>query len=281
MVVNISSKARALGATLREETESHGYSLRGLGKKIGRDVSTISRWFDGSRKIEPTDVARILAVLGVSGEKYDQILALAYNTDASVWFPVTLPEQRHFMEALLRFERDASRIIEVAPLTVPGLLQTEAYIRVIMPAGGVPANEIESRVRIRQGRQRVLESAPLLVIIGEAALRQQVGGPGVLADQLRYLISVVRDGRYDVDLRVVPYAAGWTPLSEGGWMAFEFPDGAPTVVQLDNRKSGLFLHERLDVALYLDAVDAVMVSALGPEESVDHMARILDQLEAV
>lgn len=279
MVVNVSPKARALGATLREETDACGYSLRTLAKRIGRDVSTVSRWFNGSRKVDRTDVAQILTVLGIAGRQYEEILALAHDAQASVWMPATMREHRQFMEALLRFERDATRIVSVTPLLIPGLLQTHSYVRAIMTSAGVPEDEVESRIRLRLGRQRVPETVPMTAMIGEAALHQQVGGPAVLARQLRHLLDVVADDSLQVDVRVIPFAAGWSPASEGGWHVMEFAD-APTVIQMENRRGGVFMHDPDDVRLYLDAVDFVADRMMSPEESLAHIGKIIDRLEA-
>lgn len=273
---NRTPKRRALGAALREARESSGHSLTQFAKMIERPPATLSRWETGERTPQPTDVAQILTTLGINGPRYEEILALASDMDAPFWIPVSLPEQRQHMAALLRFERDASRIIDVAWSLVTGLLQLEAYVRAIMTTGGVPEDDIESRVRLRLGRQRVLGSTELTAVIGEAALHQEVGGEGVLVDQLRHLVEMA--DHPNVDLRVVPFTAGWVPALEGGWTVIE-SDEAPTVIHLENRKSGLFLHEDGDVAMYRDATASMLEVAMSPQESVGLIAEKINQLE--
>jgi hypothetical protein len=103
-------------------------------------------------------VAQILTKLGVDGERYDDIMTLAYGTNESLWMATTLPEQRQQMVAYRDREQSASRIVEVAPLLVPGLLQTRDYAHAIMIAlgSGVPAGEISTQVGARLNRREVL-----------------------------------------------------------------------------------------------------------------------------
>lgn len=274
---NRSPKRLALGAALREAREGAGYKvLREFAKMIGKPPATVSRWETGERSPKPTDVAQVLTALGINGQRYEEILALASDIDAPQWIAVTLPEQRQHLDALLRFERDAKGIVDVAPLQVTGLLQTEAYVRAIMTAGGVPKGEIESRIRVRLGRQHVLETVKLTAIIGEAALHQEVGGQDVLAGQLRHLVRMA--DHPNVDLRVVPFTAGWVPLVEGGWTVIESAD-APRMVLVENRRSGWFLHEDDDVAIYSDAVASMLGVAMSPQDSVGLIAGKIKQLE--
>ncbi len=179
MTTNVQTpKARALGAALRQAREEKGLLLRELGTMITRDIGVLSRWETGERTPKPEQVAQILTNLGVVGDRYDEIMSLAYGTDESQWVATTLPEQRQQMAAYVDWEQNASRIVEVAPLLVPGLLQTSEYIQAIMTAGGVPTGEIASRVTARIGRREIIvkqSPAELLVLLGRGALNQDIG----------------------------------------------------------------------------------------------------------
>lgn len=280
MVVNARSsrtpKARALGAALSEARDAAGHGLRAFAKIIDKDPSLLSRWESGERIPKETDVARILAALGINGQRYEEILELARDTDAPRWIAVSLPEQRQHMNALLRFERDASSITDVTPLLPTGLLQTADCIRAIMVSGGVPEDEIESRIRLRLGRQQVLESVSLTAVLGEPVLHQELGGRSVLLGQLRHLL--VMADHPNVDLRVIPYTVGWHPALEGGWTVIE-SHVAPTVIHLENRKSGQFLHEDDDVAVYRDSSASAIEVAMSPAASAELIADKIKQLE--
>src|SRR5262245_47523636 len=104
-------KARALGAALRQAREENHLLLRELGSAINRDIGVISRWETGERTPKPEQVAQILTTLGVNGERYDEIMTLAYGTDQSQWVATTLPEQKQQTVAYLDWEQNASRIV--------------------------------------------------------------------------------------------------------------------------------------------------------------------------
>src|SRR5262249_30026184 len=97
-----------------------------------------------------------------------------------------------------------------------GLLQTREYATAII-AGGLPnlrLAEVDRRVAARLIRQRRLtEDDPLqlTVIMSELSVRQQVGGPTVLADQLRHLLDLIERLSHTLDVRVVPYTATGHP----------------------------------------------------------------------
>jgi transcriptional regulator with XRE-family HTH domain len=260
-------KARALGNALRQTREEHGLTLRALAAQINRDAGVLSRWETGDRKPKPEHVAQILTALGVNGERYDEIITLTYGPDQPQWVATTLPEQRQQLTALLNFEQNATTITEVSPLLVPGLLQTSGYVRAIMSGGGVPAAEIATRVAIRIGRKDVLTRpgpVNLIALIGEAALHQTVGSPNVMIEQLRHLLDMSQHS--NINLRVIPYSSGWHPALEGSFKLIESKQA--TVVHLETRTSGLFLHEDLDVNAYQHAVGMVLQVATSPIEAV-------------
>ncbi|HET6214006.1 MAG TPA: helix-turn-helix transcriptional regulator, partial [Micromonosporaceae bacterium] len=73
--------------------------LRELGSAINRDIGVISRWETGERTPKPEQVAQILSTLGVNGDRYDEIMTLAYGTNESQWVATTLPELKQQMSA--------------------------------------------------------------------------------------------------------------------------------------------------------------------------------------
>lgn len=271
-------KARRLGAALREVRTERGIGVRKLAEKLGKDHSLISRYESGERVPKPEDVATILATLEVNGDRRDEILDLARGTDSPRWLAVTLPEQRQQLAALLELEATATSIIDVSPMLVTGLLQTTPYIRAIMSGGGVPRDEIETRIAVRIGRRETIgdRSIRLVALLGETALRQEVGGRQVMVDQLRRLLDMSK--RSNVDLRIIPFAAGWYPALEGPFTLIESAQEAP-VVHLENRRSGLFLHEPEDIETYRVAVDAVLEVAMSPADSSGLIAEVIREME--
>ena len=88
----------------------------------------------------------------------------------------------------------------------------------------ISAEEAERRVAARTARQDALSSRPerpeVHVILDEAVLHRQVGGPAVMAGQLTALAETVT--RPQVTLQVLPFTSG----ANAGWSAW------CTIVQL-------------------------------------------------
>jgi transcriptional regulator with XRE-family HTH domain len=274
-------KARRLGAALREARIECGLGVRELANRLGKDHSLVSRYERGHRAPKPEDVATILGILGVNGDRREEILALARGTDDRRWLAVTLPELQQQLAALIDFEREATAIVDIAPLLIPGLLQTSAYSRAIMTRAEVPASEISTRVAVRIGRRDVLDrEAPVqfTALIGEPVLRQRVGSPAVMAEQLRHLLRVAEAP--NVDLRVIPGDSDWHPGLEGPFSLMDFEEESP-IVHLENRRSALFLHEEDDVAAYREAVAMVLREAMSRPDSSVLIAREAEQIERI
>ncbi|HEY8371350.1 MAG TPA: helix-turn-helix transcriptional regulator [Pseudonocardiaceae bacterium] len=275
------AKARALGAELRAAREQAGLSLRALGEKLGKSFTTLSKWENGRLTPRPEEVASYLTALGVRGERLDELVEMARDADAPVWVSWRMPDLQQQVSALLEFERTATRIVDVSPLLIPGLLQTSGYTRAVMTAGGVPRSEIETRVAIRMGRRDVLtrtdDPVSLLALVGETALRTLVGGPRVMLDQLRHLLKMAE--LPNVDLRVVPAALDWNPVLEGAFHLIEFAEADP-IVHLEVRGSALYFHELQDVQGYQEATVSLLELAMSPEESAEFIAQEAKRMEA-
>jgi transcriptional regulator with XRE-family HTH domain len=288
-------KARALGAALRQAREEKQMLLRQLGAAIDRDIGVLSRWETGDRTPKPEHVAQILTKLDVDGERFAEIMTLAYGTNESQWLATTLPEQRRQMAAFLDWERNARRIVEFSPLLVPGILQTEDYVRAIMtdPAADVPAREVTSRITARINRREAIirhNPANMLALLGQAALTQEIGRREVMIEQLRHLLEM--SAWPNIELRIVPDRRGWHPGLEGEFTLLEAPlvpagngstrsasTAVMSIVFVGTRRTVLMLHEDADVAAYRKAIERILVVSLPPDKSAALIAELIHRME--
>jgi transcriptional regulator with XRE-family HTH domain len=277
-------KARALGAALRKARDDKGMILRQLGAAVDRDIGVLSRWENGERIPKPEQVAQILTALSVNGQRYEEIMTLAYGTAESQWVATTLPEQRQQMAAYLDWEQNATRIVEVAPLLIPGILQTGDYVRAIMSIPDVPKTEMATRVSTRLGRRDVItrkrNPAKLLVLLGRWALNQDIGGKRVLIDQLQDLLEVA--ARPNVELRIIPDFCGWHPGLEGPFALIETKRESGVtacIVFVETRRSVLMLHEKSDADTYRWAIDRILGKAMEPNVSLSLIADLRNRME--
>jgi uncharacterized protein DUF5753 len=117
------------------------------------------------------------------------------------------------------------------------------------------------------GRKDILtrkDPSRFIALIGEAALRQMIGGPEVVAEQLGYLLAM--SDRPNIDLRIITTDTGWHPGLYGPFALLTM-DGGKSVVHLENARSAVFVPDEDDVAVYQDVVLELLGVALSPEQS--------------
>ena len=274
-------KTRALGSALRQAREDKGLVLREFATLIDQNSGVLSRWETGDRTPKPEYVAKLLTALDVKGRRYDEIMTLAYRTDEARWVAANRAEQRQQIVAYIEWEQTATRIVEVSPLLIPGLLQTSDYIETIMRAEGVSADEIAARTATRIGRREVIAKhgqTELVVLIGEGALRQNIGGPAVMLKQLHHLLKIV--AQPNIEMRIFPNDRSYHPGLDGVFTIIE--SGRATtgsIVFVDARQAPLMLHEAEDVCAYQDAADRVARECLSPQDSIRLIMAIARELE--
>jgi transcriptional regulator with XRE-family HTH domain len=264
------ARIRSLATELTDLRAQAGLNTRDAAKLVGMSPSTLNRLENGGKSIQPEDVSALLVAYRVTG------LNLARESNFPGWWDNGGGALPKHLPALISFESDANRIIHVSLLLVPGLLQTADYIRAFLASTGVTGSEMETRVATRLGRHAVLskpQAPAYLAIIDEAALRRPIGGPEVMAAQLRHLIAVSR--RRNVDIRIIPFAAGPHAGLDGTYVVLEFV-GARTIVYLEHKRSSVFIDEPEDVAPFNEATDKLIGSALGPADSFEFLASVAD-----
>ncbi len=169
----------------------------------------------------------------------------------------------------LELEARAARIQEFSASVIPGLLQTPAYMRALFVKGdpGKSPEEIDGLVAARLSRQEVLrgDTRPdVWWIVGEAALRQAVGGPDVMREQLAALLALVETRH--TTIQVVPFEAGACSLMSGTLILLTLQDNSTTVYQ-EGPRNGEAFDNRETVTERVREYDLMKASALPPEKS--------------
>jgi transcriptional regulator with XRE-family HTH domain len=273
-------RARALAGALRQAREAAKISVREVSRRLGISHSVISYWENSKRVPRLEDVASYLTAVGVTGNDREAILDLGRHADAQNWLTVGIPGISQQLAGTMECERAASAITDWSPHVITGLLQTSDYARAIIGGGSLPANEVEARVLVRMGRRDVItRSNPvrMTAFVGEAALHEMIGGPQVMADQLRFLVKL---GESDtISVQIVRSYQGWHPGLNGPFVLYDF-DGAPSIVLLEHHRTGAFVTEPDDIAGYKSAVDRINRLAMSPADSLTLITRTADELEA-
>jgi transcriptional regulator with XRE-family HTH domain len=274
-----------LGNQLRKLRESRGITREAAGWEIRSSESKISRMELGRVSFKERDVADLLTFYGVTNEpERTALLTLAREANTPGWWHRYSDLLPNWFSYYLGLEAAASLIRAYEIQFVPGLLQTEEYIRavVLLTYERAAVEELERRVALRRDRQQAFHRpAPeqqLWAVVDEAALRRPIGGQKVMHDQIQYLIEAT--ALPNVRLQVVPFHAGGHAAAGGAFTILRFPDGdVPDIVYVEQLTSALYLDKREDVDHYANAMERLCVKAEPPARTADILHGILADLE--
>ncbi|WP_165521811.1 helix-turn-helix domain-containing protein [Micromonospora zingiberis] len=244
---------------LRRRRGAAGLTQAQLGELLYCSDSQVSAIETGTKAPTLPYLTAVDGALGTGGYFTTLWDELVKGDAAPVW-------QR---EWLRHIEREATALRWYEHSFVPGLLQTEAYVRATFRAACTPAAELDQRVAARMARQVVLAREPspqLFVVLDEMVLRRPCGGPDVMAEQVEHLLAAAEQP--NIRLRVVPLSAGIYSGLAGAFILADLPDGSRagcTDHQLESQSTG-----QPDAIARLALVwDAVQGEALTVGQSLD------------
>ncbi|APU13280.1 hypothetical protein UA75_06035 [Actinoalloteichus sp. GBA129-24] len=270
------------GSTTAEKVGAGGATPQVDGTRLGPEPVPPRHPSDDG--VDPAAVEvweRHLATLPVRRSRQDALRARrrrGYERAALGWGLGTVPRQS---VGPVSFESEAVRIVEIALVLAPVLLQTSAYARELFIADGVrQQQELDRRIALRIERQAVLtrETAPVQfeAFIDEPVLLRPVGGLRIMAEQLRHVVAMAR--RPNVRVRVVPSAAGGPVRLDGGLLILDFPLRS-TVVHLEHGRLHGLLDRAEDTAVFSAILPVLAATALAPAESLALLTRLAEELE--
>ncbi|MGH3864665.1 MAG: helix-turn-helix domain-containing protein [Pseudonocardiaceae bacterium] len=278
---NLTLRSQWLGQRLRELRDTAGMTLAQAGEYLQRDASTVSRFESGEYPIRRPDLMALLDLYVVSDRrKRDGLLRLAEEVWQKGWWDGYEPDvERQFVD-FVWLESRATAIRSFDPLVVPGLLQTREYAEAMITATAWEAEpaQIARWVQLRMARQAVLhrEAPPQLsVIIDEFALRREIGGPGVLRDQLAHLLTTAELPQ--VDLRVLPANLGAHAGPSGYFLVFTIAEPDLDVGYVETLGGAIYV-EPPNSERFVRVYNRLLNSALGPAESAKLIRAIGEDL---
>ena len=127
----------------------------------------------------PSD-AVLAAWAGATGAPLDVLMDLAQRAKSGTpdWF---MPYRQA--------EAEASILRCWSPVLVPGVLQTESYMRAVLSVEPYTPEQLDELVSARLERQAVIGRAYLTAVIDQHVLHRLIGSPAVMAEQCAHLLS--------------------------------------------------------------------------------------------
>lgn len=280
---------RRLGRLLSELREAKGITQGEAADHIERVPSTLYRMETGKPGVRirvKQDIHGLCELYEVDAATREGLVQLAEATRVKGWYQPyrDLLVQTNF-DSYVGLEQDAAELDTYETQLVPGLLQTERYVRTLVSVPDTrerDADEIDRRVRLRLGRQQILtrpDPVRLDAVLSEAVLRQLVGGPELMDEQLRHLIAAGELS--NVSVRVLPLAAGLHDgLVSGSFVILRFPDGNESpMVYSDVLLGGLWFEEAREIARFTLAFTNISEHALDERASRDLIHRTAKELK--
>ncbi|MFB4196584.1 helix-turn-helix domain-containing protein [Streptomyces carpaticus] len=274
-------RSRRLGADLRQLREDAKLGSEAVAKEMGFSRPKLSRIEAGEVRVSQNDMKALLSLYGVADEQQrDLFVQAARDAHKSGWWQAyqdTLPRTYADYIAL---ESEALEIKNFEPILIPGLLQTEAYMRAVILANPavLPPADVERLVKVLCERQTILtgERPPRLwAILGESAIRQTIGGAAVLREQLAHLEAMGK--HQNIVIQVLPHNAGAHTGLAGAFVIFGL-DRDSDVVCVENMTGTLYMDRPGERQSYNEAFNHLRATALNPADSLALIQRVAQDM---
>ncbi|WP_327068420.1 helix-turn-helix domain-containing protein [Kitasatospora sp. NBC_01302] len=253
-----------LGAQIRKRREAKGLTQKELGQMVF---------------VSHNRIAQIELATDPPGRELIKLLDAALDARGDLvdlWKHVATPGARNYASLFLKRQGQA-RIINEYGLVIPGLCQTEAYVRAMFATGTVlDGGTVEEWTPIRLARQEIFdrEDPPWYrVTLDEAALHRNVGGREVMRGQLAHLLEMNERPRTEV--QVVPFGMLDLSAMGGSLCLLTMPDGCRTAYT-EGLHTGQFYEEADQVARLALVYDRVQAAALSPELSAAFIRNVME-----
>jgi transcriptional regulator with XRE-family HTH domain len=277
-------RRRRMGSELRSLREAAGISREAVAERLACDLTKISRIELGRSGVRKVELEAMLDMYGeVDEDKKLALFTLSRDSKRKSWWYQYADLLRPSAQDLLVMESEAETILSYESVLVPGLLQTAGYARALAEGCTPPrdGDDLDMRVTVRMERKKIFEQERPprhIAVIDEGALRRVIGGPAVMADQLRHLVAVCDPPR--VAVHVVPWEIGAHPGLDGSFHLISYPEKVGLdVVMLDQRYGGKWIEEPEEVRSYRSVFDHVRSLALSSPQSKDLIRRLIVGLE--
>jgi hypothetical protein len=273
---------RRLARELRRLRAEAGKTIVEVAARLECSAGKVSRIETGIVGARLQDVREMLEMYEVQGNQREALLELVRRARRRAWWHQYADVVPRESAKFYGLEDGAATIEEHRLGLVPGLLQTERYARALIGAAtGVSVAVIERRIALRRQRQRLLhrpDPPRITAVLAEAVLHEEVGGPQVLAEQLRYLAMLA--GQANITVRVRPHRRGAHPAADIPFTIFGFADPAdPKVVYVELPTRNIHIEATAEVEEYVTAFATARDTALNAADSARLLTDVADHLD--
>jgi transcriptional regulator with XRE-family HTH domain len=257
-----------------------GLSLDVASQRLDFSKSKLYRLENGRSRITTDDLQDMLDLYGVTSPQREALIRLGRDARKRGWWTAYTDV---FTGSYISMEAEAATIKVNAHL-VPGFLQTPDYARAVIAGTGpwLDSGDVDRRVTARAARQQALldrdNPTEIHVILDEAVLHRQVGGPKVTSAQLFALREA--STRPNVTIQVLPFIAGAAAGLDGEFVILTFPgtEDAP-VAYAEGLMGDLYLESEEELDRYNLAWTHLITQVLSPHKSIAMIGKLAKELQ--
>jgi transcriptional regulator with XRE-family HTH domain len=273
-------RGRRLIRELERLRHDSGLSMEAAAQQLGWSLSKLYRLENGRSRISTDDLVDMLDLYGVRSPRREALIQLGRDARRRGWWTAYTDI---FTGSFISMEAEAASI-RINAHVIPGILQTPGYAHEVItrtrPA--VSTEDAERRVAARTARQDALFSRDdppgVHVILDEAVLRRQVGGPSVMAQQLTALAETATWPH--VTLQVLPFAVGANAGMDGHFVILAFPDPEdPPVAYVEGLMGDVYVEAADEVDRFSLAWTYLVTQALDPAESAAMIRMLVKEMQ--
>lgn len=272
-------RTREMAVELKAQRELKQMTLREVARRADWSASKVSAWENG-RRISPIDAAIYLAHCGTRTAERARLLELTKPPGDLYWVRPYFDKLVDPMKSLIIQENLADAVVYYSPAAIPGMLQTEEYVRTCFELTGRYTTErLGVLTRARVDRQHLLQRRDpprCTFFVHERALRSVVGGPDLMHEQLQNL--VLTTNLPHCVIRLVPESDPTFRVLTTTFTVMEFPEHPPVVYE-ETYTAGLFVDDRVAVEAFYILVTRLEQAALPEEQSREWLVRFADEYE--
>ena len=272
-----------VGAKLRRLRTDLGLTRDHAGQAIRASEWKIHRLENGQVGFKDRDIIDLLGLYQVTDPaEVAEFLTLAREANTPGWWQHYGDVLPTWFRTYVDLEQAATLIRTYEGQFVPGLLQTDDYMRAVVRGAHLEESgeEVGRRVRLRMARQTLLtrERPPGC---GRWWMRRPCAARWGAARSCgaSWNGSSRRPSWPMSPSRSSPSTAGPTPAMVGAFAVLRFPEQElPDVVYLEHLTSALYLNKRDEVDQYLHVMEGICVRAAAPDQTVELLDQILEEL---
>jgi transcriptional regulator with XRE-family HTH domain len=216
---------RRVRLAIREAREREGLTQIQVAEAMEWSLSKVIRIESGEVSISVNDLRPLLNFVGVKDRELINSLIvdarIARQRQRRDWYQ--RPEFREHMSDALRrlteYEAEAAAMRSYSVYYPPGLLQTPAYALALTGSWDHQFSEeyvstvVEARRLRRETIRARMGTIEIYVVLDQSVFERTIGGPAVLAEQLRELYDLANRGL--VRMRMLPFDLE-SPIANNG-----------------------------------------------------------------